>query len=103
MASNTTTSPICARLPPDLDAALRQRADAEGVTVTELMRAIAYRYVYGATSNFEEGYAAGRSLALQLTHYAMASAISDAFAEHIPQTYEEALAILQASNVHRRG
>jgi hypothetical protein len=83
--------PIAVRLPDDLDALVRSRAESEGLTTSELLRSIVSQWAYGAAPSVGEGYLAARQVAIQAAHVAL----SHAFAEEMPQTYEEALTLLQ--------
>lgn len=83
--ARTTASPICVRLPEDLDAAIRARCEAEGLTPSELMRSLASQYVYNDTPSVDAGYMQARTLAAKMAHAAVSAAI-----ENLPQTFEEA-------------
>lgn len=80
---------ICVKLPDDLALALRARADAEGLNISEILRSMIHQWVYNETPSVDDGYRAGRALGLRAAHVAVSHLV-------VPETYEEALAILQA-------
>ena len=82
--------PICSRLPPDLDAAVRDRAMAEGLSPSEMLRLIVQQWAYGSMATADEGYFQARQLAQHLAHVVLQAAINQ-----LPQTYEEAMAIIK--------
>ncbi len=86
-------NPVCVRLPDDLDVALRQRAEAEGLSVSELLISMLSHWVYGSTPSVDEGYKQARSLATKLAHEAVSRAIDD-----LPSTYEEAISSVAYGN-----
>ena len=103
--------PLCVRLPPDLDAAVRERAAREGLSVSEIFRALMSQWVYQQTPSVDEGYYNARQLAMKLAHEAVSNVIANepgAFdvatiqqahgiithaLEQMPATYEEAIAL----------
>ena len=89
---------MCVRFPEDLDAALRARAEAEGLSPSELLRALAQQYVYNEQPSVDAGYMHARSLAIKLAHEAVSRAVD----EHLPRTYEEAIQAVQLGTPYRK-
>lgn len=82
------TDPICARLPHDLDAAVRMRATSEGLSPSEMLRAIVSQFIYAEVPATSEGYLQARALAARLAHEALARTLAQ-----MPDNYDEALAL----------
>lgn len=90
--------PLAVRLPDDLDALVRSRAESEGLTTSELLRSIVSQWAYGTMPSVGEGYVAARNVAIQAAHVAL----SNAFADSMPETYEEAIRLLQDGLMRKR-
>lgn len=93
--ANNNRGVACVKLPDDLAEALRVRADAEGLTVSEVLRAMVQAWVYDERPSVDEGYRAGRAVGMKMAHIAVSNVISQ-----MPMTYEDALAIIKATS-HR--
>lgn len=87
---------LAVRLPDDLDALVRSRAESESLTTSELLRSIVSQWAYGTTPSVGEGYFAARNVAIKAARVALAHA----FAEAMPETYEEAIQLMQEGNAH---
>jgi hypothetical protein len=84
---------ICARLPPDLHAAVAEMASSAGITTSEWVRDMITRIVYGQPPGIDEGYRQGRALGFRMMHLAFRQAW-----ENAPDTIEAAMPIIQAGN-----
>lgn len=83
---------VCFRLPIELRQQAAGMAEALGVTLSELMRGLLLKELgHPALVGVDEGYQAGRRLAIQMVHKIMASAVASA-SDMLPETYEEAVA-----------
>jgi len=89
-APRIRASPLCIRLPPDLQAAVDHAAAAQGVTVSEWVRDMLHRLVYGEPPGIDAGYIQGRQLGFRM----VSIALRDAWAAS-PATIEEAMAAIQ--------
>ena len=83
--------PLCLRLPEDLRAAVHQMAEQNGVSPSELVRDLIFRFVYGEPPGIAEGYMQGRAIGYQVAQQALASV-------QMPDNVEDAIRILQASH-----
>ena len=80
--------PICVKLPQDLDTAVRVLAEAQGISVSELLRTLLAQVVYGHASSVDDGYLAARRWASRLAHHALRAAINA-----LPEDHDQAMAI----------
>ncbi len=87
---------MAVRLPDDLEALIRTRAESEGLTTSELLRSIVSQWAYGTMPSVGEGYNAAKAVAIKAAHVAL----SHAFAEAMPETYEEAIQLMQEGLSH---
>jgi hypothetical protein len=90
-------APLAFRLPPDLHAAIEDMAANAGVTVSEWVRDMLHRIVYGEPPGIDAGYIQGRSLGFRVVHLAF----RDAW-ERMPTNIEDALAMITAGNPHEQ-
>lgn len=79
-----SAAPICAKLPEDLEYALRDRAEAEGISVSEITRHAIAAFVFGSIPGAQEGYAQAKRLATQMALQAMHNGLAS-----LPDTLEE--------------
>lgn len=93
MSISRRQGPICVRLPPDLLAAVTEMADSSGITLSEWLRDMVARLVYGQPLGIDEGYLQGRALGFRVMHLAFQQAWAQA-----PKTIAEAMPMLQAGN-----
>lgn len=56
---------FCLRLTDDIHAALRQQAQAQNQSMSEIVRVILYQAIYGYAPSETDGYAQGRKIAYQ--------------------------------------
>lgn len=82
MANSNNT--ICAKLPEDLLYAVTDRAEAEGISISELIRAVLTQFIYGTTPAVGEGYDQAKRLATQIAYKALADSL-----EYLPATVED--------------
>jgi hypothetical protein len=85
------TELVALRVTPDLAAALRDTAKQHGISVSELVRGLIQRAVYGGQLGVSEGYLEGRVLGNRLVRTYLQDALAG-----LPETVEDALAWLQA-------
>jgi len=81
------------RMAPEMRAQIEAICQSSGITISEWIRGACYAALANTASGLggvEEGYIAGRSLAVQMCH-----ALLDRAREMLPATYEEALAHFQ--------
>jgi hypothetical protein len=98
MASNrpaltdTGSRPIAVRLPNDLVALVESACAQNGLTISELIRALVTQWASGevSLSGPSEGYTQARSMASQLAMRALQQALRE-----LPETHEEAVTTLQ--------
>lgn len=84
---------LCFRLPPDLRAAVDNLAEQNNMTLSELVRDVLFRTVYGVPFGVEEGYLIGRQMGLTT----VMSMFRD-IAVNAPRTYEEAVRVMHENN-----
>ena len=77
------------RLGPELDAVLEARAQAEGVSPSEMLRNIVHAWAYSEMPSADQGYYSARAQAGQIAHYLIARA-----ADTLPASAEELDAML---------
>lgn len=83
---------VCVRLPVELRQQVAAMAEALGVTLSELIRGLILKELgQPALVGVDEGYQAGRRLAIQMVRKIIASATASAN-DMLPETYEEAVA-----------
>lgn len=83
---------VCFRLPIELRQQVTAMAENLGVTLSELMRGLVLKELgQPALVGVDEGYQAGRKLAIQMVRKIIASATASAH-DMLPDTYEEAVA-----------
>lgn len=82
-----STKSIATRLPAHLVAAVDAACEEQGITASELLRALIEQWAYGTTplAGPDAGYARARSMAAQLAHSALRKALGE-----LPTTHEEA-------------
>jgi len=76
---------ICAKFPDELLALAEDRALAEGITISELLRAVMTQFLLGNVPAVTEGYQQAKSTALFLAHTMLQQALA-----MLPETVEEA-------------
>jgi len=91
-------NPIAVRLTDDLEVAFRARAEAEGLSSSELLRAIVAQYVYNEQPSTDAGYHVGRALAYQ-TAIAL---VKETMEQSFPPTFEQAQQLVVQGRVVRR-
>jgi|SRR5882672_6919503 len=82
--------PLCLRLPEDLQAAVYQLAEENGVSPSEFVRDLIFRVVYGEPLGINEGYMQGRALGFRVLQLALSRL-------EMPSTAEDAVQFLQDS------
>ena len=88
--------PRCFRLPPDLDAAIDQAAEAAGITPSEWIRDMLHRIVYGEPPGIEEGYIQGRQLGFRVMQLGLAE-----LWKTLPGNVDDAMGMIQAGSPGR--
>lgn len=91
MGTNSQNS-ICAKLPEDLVFAVNDRATAEGMSVSELVRHALTAFLFGQISGPEEGYRQARMVAWTLMQRAMKIGM-----DNVPDTYQGYLEMLETT------
>ncbi len=94
MANSANT--ICAKLPEDLLYAVTDRAEAEGISISELIRAVLSNFIYGTQPAVSEGYDQAKRLATQIAYKALADSLA-----YMPSTVEEHIEAMK--DVSRKG
>lgn len=87
---------ICAKLPEDLLYAVTDRAEAEGISISELLRAVLTQFIYGTTPAVGEGYEQAKRLATQIAYKALADSL-----EYMPESVEDHIEAMK--DVRRKG
>jgi antitoxin component of RelBE/YafQ-DinJ toxin-antitoxin module len=83
---------VCVRLPVELRQQVTALAQNLGVTLSELMRALILKELNEPSLiGVDQGYEAGRRLAIQMVRKIMSAAATN-IADMLPETYEEAVA-----------
>jgi hypothetical protein len=82
--------PIAFRLPADLDEAVRERALAEGLSMSEMLRSIVSQWAYGSTPSADAGYFQARGVAVAAAH----EVLRKVFDQFLPTSYEQALQLV---------
>ena len=101
MAPINANKPLCLRLPLDLRMAVEQLAANAGVGISEWMRDMLYRTVYGTPPGIEEGYVQGRQIATSAAFALIRAAVAQAL-DQLPATAEEAIPLTQLGSPGRR-
>lgn len=83
--------PVSIRIPAEWRAQIESICAVQGVTLSEYFRSALLLQMNSGVSGIDEGYMAGRMIGLQIAHRALALA-----GTQLPETYEEALAFLNA-------
>lgn len=81
------------KLPPEMRAAVIERAQAEGINVSEWCRAQIAQILDGETPSVDAGYQQARRLAAQMASVVLANARAQ-----LPDTYEEFIEMYGATN-----
>lgn len=81
---------LCAKIPDDLDYAIQDRCQAEGISTSELLRHALTVYLFGQIPGAEEGYQQARRFAIQMAVTAVHSAM-----DQLPATLDEYVASLK--------
>jgi len=89
--------PLCLRLSDDLHMAVIQLAQDQGMNVSEWMRDLLFRVVYGEPPGVNEGYIQGRQIGIAAAFTVIREAI-----EALPATAEEAMPLTQLGSPGRR-
>lgn len=97
-----TTKSIAVRLPSDLASAVAVACEQQGITASELLRALVAQWAYGQSqlAGPDAGYEQARSMASQLAHAALRQALTK-----LPTSYNEARSMLEgyyAEQANRR-
>ena len=82
------TPTLCVKLPIDLATALRARAAAESLSVSEVLRSIIEQWLMGTQPSTDQGYIQARRYATMLAQQALQTAL-----QNIPQTYDQAVSL----------
>lgn len=87
-----STRSVAVRLPPHLASAVDAATEEQGITASELIRALIEQWAYGSTplAGPDAGYERARSMAAQMAHAALRSALGS-----LPATHDEANAMLE--------
>jgi hypothetical protein len=85
---------ISAKLPEDLYMAAAERAESEGISLSELVRVVMTQFIYGTMPSFTEGYEEAKKLAYRLA----SRALRDGFAS-LPETPEEAFQLAREGKI----
>lgn len=87
-----STKSIAVRLPPHLASAVAAACEEQGITASELIRALIEQWAYGTTplAGPDAGYQRARGMASQIAHAALRNAL-----ESLPASHAEASTMLQ--------
>jgi hypothetical protein len=87
-----STKSVAVRLSPDLASAVDAVCEEQGITASEFLRGLVSSWVYGKTqlSGPDEGYTQAKSMAAQLAHAALRSALAS-----LPESHDGAATMLQ--------
>ncbi len=87
-----STKSIAVRLPSHLVSAVEAACEEQGITASELLRALIEQWAYGTTplAGPDAGYQRARGMAAQIAHAALRRAL-----ESLPTTHTDASAMLQ--------
>ncbi len=87
-----STKSIAVRLPAHLVSAVEAACAEQGITASELLRALIEQWAYGSNplAGPDAGYERARSMASQLAHAALASALKS-----IPDDHDDAKTMLE--------
>jgi hypothetical protein len=101
MPHNPRQDPICLRLPPDMRVAVTQLAEQQGLNISEWIRELIYRAIYGEAPGVDQGYMQGRALGFQVALQGLQTALFEA-EERLPPSAEAALPFLQGIREKRK-
>lgn len=85
---------VSAKLSEDLYQAVSERAEAEGVSMSELLRVVLSQFIYGTLPAVDDGYIEAKKLAYRLA----TRALRDGFAS-LPESPEEVFELARLGKI----